>query len=164
MQLSIAYTEIADIGNRFFMDEFSNENNIDMKILPVENGVVLLVTKIKIWIFNFSERIHLSVLGFRNEELIIKIKIKRKVFELFKKILFKIGYRVLKRYAGNDDDLNLFDYVYVSTSKIYIQVNELFKKGEIPVKLINARDNDQKLEIEAVVRNDGLAIEQSSSQ
>jgi len=158
MQISIAYLEIAEIANKFFVEEFSNENNIDVKILPDEKGIILLVKKIKIWFFSFSEKIQLSVLGFINGELIIKIKIKRKIFELFKKLLFKIGYRVLKRFSENDDDLNLLDYIHVSTSNIYIQVNELFREGEIPVKLLSVRNTNQKLEIEAIIQTDSLAL------
>ncbi|MFW6371205.1 MAG: hypothetical protein ACOC10_08385 [Bacteroidota bacterium] len=149
MQISFTYLELSKIFNKYIADA-EESDDVQFSFIPIDNGVKIKFYRLKWKIFNFKKSVLAEIRRFKDGELEIKLEISGFLINLLKKLFMDMIFRFLKR-SMKDEEVNFTDYVQVSKSKIFIQVNDLLKLMEVPVFVNDLQSSNDKLELQVSI-------------
>lgn len=147
MQIKITYSELSSIFNHYVAVPSESEK-MKYTFLPTDNGISIKFDRLKWHMLNFKKEVQAELINFQNGELEIKIEINGVLLDLLKKFIIQMLYKTLK-YKFKGEEIKLSEYLYVSKSRVYIQLNRLLQLMETPVELqsMESGKNDLSLKM-----------------
>ncbi len=148
MQITLSYSELSSLLNQYVSNPSETEK-IKYSFLPMQHGLIIKFDRLKWQMLNFKKEVQVEFIHFHNGELELKIDINGFLLDLLKKLIMQMVYKTLK-YQLQGDDIKLSEYLYVSKSRVYIQLNKLLQLMETPVALqsFETKKNDLSLQVE----------------
>ncbi|MFW6328150.1 MAG: hypothetical protein ACOC2F_07560, partial [Bacteroidota bacterium] len=121
MNIIISYRELSDIANTY-LDETNPEDHLDISVSPVIDGLLVTIRNIKVSFIRLKQKVKIQILGYKNDQLILRLKLSSFLLDLVKKILFKFFFQIVRKTSGEKDAGKLHDYMKFSGSKIYLEI------------------------------------------
>ncbi len=137
MQIKLTYSELCTILNHYVAGPSESEK-MKYTFLPTGNGIIIKFGRLKWQMLNLKKEVQAEFVNFDSGELEIKIEINGFLLDLLKKFIMQMLYKTLK-YQLKEDEIQLEDYLYISKSTLYIQLNQLLRMMGIPFAVESLR-------------------------